>query len=154
MLGGCTLSNSPIVGVHNISETTLVQELEDRQIAVPRKRPGLQIALQAIEAETSGRPSKHRRKTTKSPGGPSFAEREVLQQENMAYVQHLRALLVARLQLEEEYERLTLYLRDTRFDPNVMKIKWKPGRVILDMLHCPMRTNELRRSYTCYTLLQ
>jgi hypothetical protein len=98
--------------------------------------------LQAIEAETSGRPSKRQRTTKNSTARPSVAEREVLQQEHKAYVQHLRALLVARLQLVEEYKRVTLYLRDTRFNPNVMKMKWEAGRVILDMLHCPMRMNE------------
>ncbi len=46
------------------------------------------------------------------------------------------------MKLEEEYERLSLYLRDLRFVNDVGKTKWELGRVIIDMLHCPMRMNE------------
>jgi hypothetical protein len=72
---------------------------------------------------------------------PDAAPQPVVHADTL-YVRQLRHLLVERLQLEEEYERLTMYLRDYRFDPNVLKTKWEPGRVILDMLHCPMRMNE------------
>ena len=59
-----------------------------------------------------------------------------------AYVSELRFLLVERLKLEDEYERLQLYSRDTRFDLVHIPTKWDLSRVILDMLHCPMRMNE------------
>ena len=180
MLGGCALSNSAVVGVHNISERSLVQELQDRQIPIPPKPRGQEIALQALVAEPSGRRSKRqktnarstalqavataplrtmvavssgirsKRKKTKTANTalqaqetvPSDAVPEPIVHADTLYVRQLRHLLVERLQLEEEYERLTMYLRDNRFDPNVMKTKWEPGRVILDMLHCPMRMNE------------
>jgi hypothetical protein len=51
-------------------------------------------------------------------------------------------VLVERLKLEEEYERLQMYSCDTRFDSVVVPTKLDLGRVILDMLHCPMRMNE------------
>jgi hypothetical protein len=53
-----------------------------------------------------------------------------------------RCLLSERLKLEEEYERLQMYSCDTRFDSAVVPTKLDLGRVILDMLHCPMRMNE------------
>jgi hypothetical protein len=62
--------------------------------------------------------------------------------EHKAYVSELRFLLVERLKLEDEYERLQLYSRDTRFDLVHIPTKWDLSRVILDMLHCPMRMNE------------
>ena len=65
-----------------------------------------------------------------------------LTEEHKAYVAVLRSLLVERLKLEEELERLTMYARDTRFDSDVVATKLEFGRVILDMLHCPMRMNE------------
>ena len=61
MLSGCALSNSPVVGVHNISERTLVQELEDRQIAIPPKPRVHDIALQALVADPSGRRTKRQK---------------------------------------------------------------------------------------------
>jgi hypothetical protein len=54
----------------------------------------------------------------------------------------LRALLISRLQEEEELERLTLYSQDKRFRCDVTKTKHEVGRVVVDMLHCPMRMNE------------
>jgi hypothetical protein len=39
-----------------------------------------------------------------------------LQREHDSYILELRLLLVQRLQLEEEYERLLKYAHDTRFD--------------------------------------
>ena len=54
----------------------------------------------------------------------------------------LRALLISRLQEEEELERLTLYAQDKRFRSDVTKTKHELGRVVVDMLHCPMRMNE------------
>jgi hypothetical protein len=65
MLGGSALSNSPVVGVHNISERTLVQELQDRQIPIPPKPREQDIALQALGPEPSGRRTK-RQKTNPS----------------------------------------------------------------------------------------
>ena len=54
----------------------------------------------------------------------------------------LRGLLISRLQEEEELERLTLYAQDERFTSDVTKTKHEVGRVVVDMLHCPMRMNE------------
>jgi hypothetical protein len=199
MSDGCALSNSTVVGVHNISERSLVQELEDRQIPIPPKPRGHDIALQALVAVPSGgrrttrqktnpnstaleawvpalvhemvavpsvrrstrhktntantalqaqgavpsgRTSKRSQITTNNIAVPCDADPEPRVQEDTLYVRHLRRLLVERLQLEEEYEQLTMYLRDNRFEQNILKTKWEPGRVILDMLHCPMRMNE------------
>ncbi len=65
-----------------------------------------------------------------------------LTQEHKANIDVLRSLLVERLKLEEELERLTMYARDMRFDSDVVSTKLEVGRAILDMLHCPMRMNE------------
>ncbi len=54
----------------------------------------------------------------------------------------LRALLISRLQEEEELERLTLYAQDKRFTSEFSKTKHELGRVVVDMLHCTMRMNE------------
>ena len=54
----------------------------------------------------------------------------------------LRALLISRLQEEEELERLTLYAQDKRFTSDLSKTKNELRRVVVDMLHCPMRMNE------------
>ncbi len=62
--------------------------------------------------------------------------------ENAVYVSSLRRLLVERLKDEEEFERLTMYGRDVRFNANGGQPKWQLGRLVLDMLHCPMRMNE------------
>ncbi len=51
-------------------------------------------------------------------------------------------MLVERLKLEDEYELLQLYSRDTRFDLVHIPTKWDLSRVNLDMLHCPMRMDE------------
>ena len=64
---------------------------------------------------------------------------------NQDFVQdstRLRALLISRLQEEEELERLTLYAQDKRFTSNLSTTKHELGRVVVDMLHCPMRMNE------------
>ena len=53
----------------------------------------------------------------------------------------LRGLLISRLQEEEELEKLTLYAQDERFTSDVTKTKHEVGRVVVDMLHCPMRMN-------------
>ncbi len=99
-------------------------------------------ALQAQVGVPSRRTAKRPARTTNTIAVPSDAAPEPVVHEDSLYVRQLRRLLVERLQVEEEYERLTMYLRDNRFDPNVMKTKWEPGRVILDMLHSPMRMNE------------
>jgi hypothetical protein len=65
-----------------------------------------------------------------------------LQREHATYVLQLRRLLVEKLKLKDEYERLTMYARDKRFETDVEKAKWELGRVIVDILHCPMRMNE------------
>ena len=54
----------------------------------------------------------------------------------------LRGLLISRLQEEEEWERLTLYAQDKRFSCDVTKTKHEMGRVVVDMLHCPMHAHE------------
>jgi hypothetical protein len=86
--------------------------------------------------------AKRAARTTNNIALPSAAAPEPVVHEDSLYVRQLRFLLVERLQVEEEYERLNMYLRDNRFEPNVLNTKWEPGRVILDMLHCPMRMNE------------
>jgi hypothetical protein len=176
MSGGSALSHSPVVGVHNISERTLVQ---DRQIPIPPKPRVHDIALQALVAElpcrrtkrqktnpgstalqavmtgplqalgavSSGRHSTHQKektanialqaqvsfpsrptakrtgRTTNNIAVPSAAVPGPVAHEDSLYVRQLRFLLVERLQVEEEYERLNMYLRDNRFEPNVMKTK-------------------------------
>ncbi len=51
--------------------------------------------------------------TTNNIAVPSDAAAEPVVHEDSLYVRQLLRLLVERLQLEEEYERLTMYLRDT-----------------------------------------
>jgi hypothetical protein len=47
------------------------------------------------------------------------------------------------LQLEEEYARMTLAMRDVRFSPGHPSAQALPvDRLIICMLHCPMRTHE------------
>ena len=72
----------------------------------------------------------------------SNADAQQLQAEHETYIRSLRLLLVERLQLEEELERLIMYSRDERFDPTVFPAHHDLGRVLLDMLHCPMRMHE------------
>ncbi len=66
------------------------------------------------------------------------ADARQVQLEHDPYVLQLRRILVERLKLEEEYERLVMYARDTRFDIADMPTKHELGRVIINMLHCPM----------------
>ncbi len=47
-----------------------------------------------------------------------------------AYVLRLRDSLVRRLMEEEEYERWTIYSRDTRFELDVGRPKWELTRII------------------------
>ncbi len=71
--------------------------------------------------------------------------RETVAECNQDVVQdstRLRALLISRLQEEEELERLTLYAQDKRFTSDLSKTKNELRRVVVDMLHCPMRMNE------------
>ena len=140
--GGCTLSNNPVVGVHNISENSLVKELQDRQIPIPPRR---RVAPPQVPAVRGNRAVSRRQRR----GGPPLPDiRDVaaipcpVQVEVDPYVLQLRRILVERLKLEEEYERLVMYSRDTRFNIGDMPTKHELGRVIMDMLHCPMRMNE------------
>ena len=140
--GGCTLSNNPVVGVHNISENSLVKELQDRQIPIPPRR---RVAPPQVPAVRGNRAVSRRQRR----GGPPLPDiRDVaaipcpVQLEDDTYVLQLRRILVERLKLEEEYERLVMYSRDTRFNIGDMPTKHELGRVIMDMLHCPMRMNE------------
>jgi hypothetical protein len=141
--GGCTLSNNPVVGVHNISESTLLKELEARQIPIPPKPPSQALPAQVMECAPSGRRRRPRRCTTSRFNvRDCAADADQLEHEHKAYVDMLRSLLVERLKLEEEYEHLQMYSCDTRFDSVVVPTKLDLGRVILDMLHGPMRMNE------------
>ena len=140
--GGCTLSNNPIVGVHNISESTLLKELRDRQIAIPPRPARHTLRTQGMERSANKSRSQRRCRTGDSHERECVADIVPLTPEHKAYVAVLRSLLVERLKLEEELERLTMYARDTRFDSDVVATKLEFGRVILDMLHCPMRMNE------------
>jgi hypothetical protein len=140
--GGCTLSNNPIVGVHNISESTLLKELGARQIPVPPAPGSHTLPTQAMERSSLGRRRERGVRTRVSNVRESVVDVVPLTPEHKAYIDVLRSLLVERLKLEEELERLTMYARDTRFDSDVVSTKWEVGRVILDMLHCPMRMNE------------
>ncbi len=63
-------------------------------------------------------------------------------QRDIAYVAHLRQLLVGRLKDEEELERLEMYSRDERFEIDVGRPMWELHRVVIDMLHCLMRMHE------------
>jgi hypothetical protein len=57
--------------------------------------------------------------------------------------QHLRLQLRAILQLEQEYTRIKMHMRDVRFSADHVSAKALPlDRLILCVLHCPMRTHE------------
>ncbi len=76
---------------------------------------------------------------------PALPRGETVAECNQDVVQdstRLRALLISRLQEEEELERLTLYAQDKRFTSDLSKTKHELGRVVVYMLHCPMRMNE------------
>ncbi len=95
-----------------------------------------------MERSPLGRRRERRCRTRHSNVRECEADVVPLTLEHKAYVDVLRSLLVERLKLEEELERLTMYARDTRFESDVVSTKLELGRVILDMLHCPMRMNE------------
>ena len=48
------------------------------------------------------------------------------------------------LREEEEWQQMVMYRRDTRFstDASTTNVKLRLDRTVVDMLHCPMRTNE------------
>jgi hypothetical protein len=131
-----------VVGVYNLPESTLLKELEARQIPIPPKPRRRSLPAQIIDRVSSTSRRQRRCTTIRTNVVESDADAEELQDEHKAYVAVLRSLLVERLKLEEEYERLQMYSRDTRFDSVVVPTKLDLGRVILDMLHCPMRMNE------------
>ena len=95
-----------------------------------------------MAAETGGRRGMRRGRMGHTTGPISNADAQQLQDEHETYIRSLRVLLVERLQLEEELERLIMYSRDERFDPTVFPAHHDLGRVFLDMLHCPMRMHE------------
>jgi hypothetical protein len=64
------------------------------------------------------------------------------EQREVAYVAHLRQILVGRLKEEEELERLEMYSRDERFEIDVDRPIWELHRIVIDMLHCLMRMHE------------
>ena len=130
------------MGVHNISVNQIIKELEDRQIPIPLQTPGPVLPTVAMAAETGGRRGMRRGRMGQTTGPISNADAQQLQDEHETYIRSLRVLLVERLQLEEELERLIMYSRDERFDPTVFPAHHDLGRVILDMLHCPMRMHE------------
>jgi hypothetical protein len=62
---------------------------------------------------------------------------------NRATNNTLRLEMQAILQLEEEYAHMTLAMRDVRFSPGYPSAQAVPvDRLIICMLHCPMRTHE------------
>lgn len=140
--GGCTLSNNPVVGVHNISEKSLVKELQDRQIPIPPRPQGAPPQLPAVRDNIAGTRRQRRGRHGPPETHDVAAVARPVQLEHDPYVLQLRRILVERLKVEEEYERLVMYARDTRFDIADTPTKHELGRVIMDMLHCPMRMNE------------
>jgi hypothetical protein len=48
------------------------------------------------------------------------------------------------LREEEEWQQMVMYRRDTRFstDESTTNMTLRLDRTVVDMLHCPMRTNE------------
>ena len=140
--GGCTLSNKPVVGVHNISEKSLVKELQDRQIPIPPRPQGAPPQLPAVRVNIAGTRRQRRGRHGPPETHDVAAGSRPGQLEHDPYVLQLRNILVERLKVEEEYERLVMYARDTRFDIADTPTKHELGRVIMDMLHCPMRMNE------------
>ena len=140
--GGCTLSNNPVVGVHNISEKSLVKELQDRQIPIPPRPQGAPPQLPAVRVNIAGTRRQRRGRHGPPETHDVAAGSRPGQLEHDPYVLQLRNILVERLKVEEEYERLVMYARDTRFDIADTPTKHELGRVIMDMLHCPMRMNE------------
>ena len=140
--GGCTLSNNPVVGVHNISENSLVKELQDRQIPIPPRPQGAPPQLPAVRVNIAGTRRQRRGRHGPPETHDVAAGSRPGQLEHDPYVLQLRNILVERLKVEEEYERLVMYACDTRFDIADTPTKHELGRVIMDMLHCPMRMNE------------
>ena len=140
--GGCTLSNNPVVGVHNISENSLVKELQNRQIPIPPRPQGAPPQLPAVRVNIAGTRRQRRGRHGPPETHDVAAGSRPGQLEHDPYVLQLRNILVERLKVEEEYERLVMYARDTRFDIADTPTKHELGRVIMDMLHCPMRMNE------------
>ena len=56
---------------------------------------------------------------------------------------HLRLQLRSIIQLEQEYTRMTMHMRDQRFTPSHVSAKAVPiERLLICVLHCPMRTHE------------
>jgi hypothetical protein len=120
----------------------LLQELAARQMVIPPNPLGLAIRPQAIQCARGGSRSQRRSASRRTNVREEPADAAQLDLQHKAYVAELRSLLVERLQLEDEFERLQMYSRDARFDLVDIPTKCDLGRVILDMLHCPMRMNE------------
>jgi hypothetical protein len=55
-----------------------------------------------------------------------------------------RRMLELVLREEEEWQQMVIYRRDTRFtvDTATGDVKLQLDRTVIDILHCPMRTNE------------
>ena len=128
--------------MHNISESALLKELSDRQIPIPPAPARDALPAQVMGRSPTGTTRGRRCRTRVSNVRECVGDVMPPTQEHKAYIEQIRSLLVERLKLEEELERLTMYARDTRFDSDVVSTKLEMGRVILDMLHCPMRMNE------------
>ena len=104
--------------------------MEDRQIPIPLQTPGPVLPTVALAAETGGRRGMRRGRLRQTTAPLSNADAQQLQAEHETYIRSLRLLLVERLQLEEELERLIMYSRDERFDPTVFPAHHDLGRVL------------------------
>jgi hypothetical protein len=117
------LSNNFVVGVHNISENSLVKELQDRQISIPSRPQGAPPLLPGVHDNIAGPRRQRRRRHALPDVRIVAADARQVELEHKSYVLQLRRCLVERLKLEEEYERLVMYARDTRFDITDMPTK-------------------------------
>ena len=119
LVGGCTLSNNSLVGVHNISESSLILELESRKIRIPPKEqnllptsrqrghPNLQTSLGTVAGHSNqvpqAPPMAHasvlqpkRRRTCRQTSKPVALPNTLVtpRPEDSDYVKHLRQWLI------------------------------------------------------------
>jgi hypothetical protein len=95
-----------------------------RQMVIPPKPPAEPLRSQTLASATAGRRSTGPCASRRSNVRDVIADPAQLVLEHKMYVSELRSLLVERLKLEDEYERLQMYSRDTRFDLVDIPTKW------------------------------